>query len=60
MAGDEIDKEWAVMFGKVSRSNKVNFSKASSTSAVVGVFEDGGDADDGYIHTKYGSIRRVR
>ncbi len=60
MSVDEIEKECAVMFVKVSRSSKINFSKASSTSAVVGVFEDGGDADDGYIHTKYGSIRRVR
>lgn len=60
MSVDEIEKECAVMFVKASRANKVNFSKADSTSAVVGVFEDDANVDDGYIHTKYGSIRRVR
>lgn len=61
MSVDEIEKECAVMFVKASRSNQTNFSKTNFSSAVVGVFEDGGDVDDGYIHhPKYGNIRRVR
>lgn len=61
MSVDDIEKECAVLFWKASRSNQINFSKSSSTSAVVGVLEDGGDIDDGYIHhPKYGNIRRTR
>lgn len=61
MSVDEIEKECAVMFVKASRSNQINFSKTNFGSAVVGVFEDDGDVDDGYIHhPKYGNIRRAR
>lgn len=54
MSVDEIDKECAVLYVKVNRA-KTNFSKTGTTSAVVGVMEDG-NVDDGYIHTKYGNI----
>ena len=47
------------MFVKASRANKINFSKDDSASAVIGVFDDNDGVDDGYIHTKYGNIRRV-
>lgn len=59
MSVDEIEKECAVMFVKASRANKINFSKDDVVSAVVGVLDDSDDIDDGYIHTKYGNIRRV-
>ena len=59
MSVDEIEKECAVMFVKASRANKINFSKDDSASAVIGVFDDNDGVDDGYIHTKYGNIRRV-
>lgn len=61
MSVDDIERECAVMFVKATRSNQVNFSKANSTSAVVGVLNDGDSVDDGYVHhSKYGNIRRSR
>lgn len=60
MSVDDIDKECAVMFVKASRANNVNFSKNEPASAVVGVFEDTNNVDDGYVHTKYGNIRKHR
>jgi hypothetical protein len=56
---DEIEKECAVLYVKVNRA-KNNFSKTQSTSTTVGVPTDDNDADDDYIDTKYGRIRKVR
>ena len=55
MSVDEIEKECAVMYVKANRT-KSNFNKSSSTSAVVGVMNDGDIESDGYIKTKYGNI----
>lgn len=56
MSIDDIEKECAVLYVKVSRA-KHSFSKSGS-SAVLGIIEDGGDPDgaDNYVSTKYGNI----
>lgn len=59
MSVEDINKECAVMFVKASRANKINFSKDNRTQAVVGVLEDFDTGGDGYVHTKYGNIRRI-
>lgn len=56
---DEIEKECAVIYVKAFRSNSVKFSKSESGSAIVGVFDDSDSVNDGYVHTKYGDIRKL-
>ena len=51
---DDIEKECAVLYVRTNRP-KPNFSKSTSTPAVVGVMDDG-DATDGFVNTKYGYI----
>lgn len=51
---DEIEKECAVLYVRVNRP-KANFSKLSSTPAVVGIMNDIDDTE-GFISTKYGNI----
>lgn len=57
MSVEEIESKCAVMFAKTYRS-KMNFSKAGADNGVVvaGVLSDD-DEVDGFVHTKYGSIR---
>lgn len=57
---DEIEKECAVLYVKVTRAVKSNFSK-SGVSPVVGIIHDGDDSDnDGYVNTPYGYIKKSR
>lgn len=55
---DEIEKECAVMYVKMSRANKANFSRDETESVSLGVFDDDASDNSHYIHTKYGNIRR--
>lgn len=55
---DEIEKECAVMFVKMTRANKVNFAKDEAAPVSLGVFDDDDSDNSHYIHTKYGNIRR--
>lgn len=59
MSVKEIEGECSILFAKAVRS-KMNFSKANSASAVVGVIADHDDVADGYVSTKYGNIRIER
>lgn len=57
---DEIEKECAVLYVKVIR-DKSNFSKSNSGSPAIGVMHEHDDDDiEGYVHTKYGNIKRHR
>lgn len=59
MSVKEIEGECSILFAKAVRS-KMNFSKAGSSDAVVGVLADHDDVADGYVPTKYGNIRIER
>lgn len=59
MSVKDIENECAVLFWKMNRS-KNSFSKENSKSAVLGVIGDSEDVADGYVHTKYGDIRKIR
>ena len=55
---DEIEKECAVLYVKATRSAKTSFSK-NDDSPVVGIIQDDDDdVMDGYVHTKYGNIKK--
>ena len=52
----DIEKECALLFVKTN-GFKGNFSKSSTSSAVVGVLDSDDDVVDGCAHTKYGYVR---
>lgn len=59
MSVKDIENECAVLFWKMNRS-KNSFSKEDTNAAVLGVIGDSDDVADGYVHTKYGDIRKMR
>lgn len=59
MSVKEIENECSILFWKMNRP-KNSFSKEDSKSAVLGVIGDSDDVADGYVHTKYGNVRKVR
>ena len=56
MTVDEIEKECAVLYVRKMRSAKTNFSKGPTPA--VGIIADDDDVPSGYVHTKYGDIKR--
>lgn len=56
IAVDEIEKECAVLYVRKMRSAKTNFSKGPTPA--VGIIADDDDVPSGYVHTKYGDIKR--
>lgn len=57
---DEIEKECAVLYVKVNRAAKSNFSKSSTSPAVGIIEEDDDETPDGYANTRYGYIKKSR
>lgn len=57
---DEIEKECAVLYVKVNRAAKANFSKSVASPAVGIIEEDDDEVADGYVSTRYGYIKKSR